>query len=129
MTEIGSRKTRRAPQKTRRKRKSPLGAFLLMGMFFVMIFVGFKIADSMFAPVTANPIVDEDEETIEPNSKDPINILVIGTDERDNEPTRSDTLILVQQKDVEITEIPYKLEARKLPRFNTREAPPQFPYI
>ncbi len=34
-------------------------------------------------------------------------------------------VILVQQKDVEITEIPYKLEARKLPRFNTREALPQ----
>jgi len=110
MTEIGSRKTRRAPQKTRRKRKSPLGAFLLMGMFFVMIFVGFKIADSMFAPVTANPIVDEDEETIEPNSKDPINILVIGTDERDNEPTRSDTLILAslypETKEVKLLSIP-----------------------
>ena len=26
---------------------------------------------------------------------------------------------------MEITEIPYKLEARKLPRFNTREALPQ----
>lgn len=110
MSELRSRKKRRAPNKPTRKRKSPRGAFLLVGVFLMMLFVGFKIADSMFAPVTANPIVDEDEETIEPNSKDPINILIIGTDDRDNEPTRSDTLILAslypETKEIKMLSIP-----------------------
>lgn len=110
MSELGSRKVRRTPKKPARKKKSPIGVFLLAGVFFVMLFVGFKIADSMFAPVTAKPIVDEDEETIEPNSKAPINILIIGTDERNDEPTRSDTLILAslypETKEVKMLPIP-----------------------
>lgn len=115
MSEIGSRKARKAPNKpkskTKRKRRSPIGAFFLVGVFFLMLFVGFKIADSMFAPVTANPIVDEEEEaTIDTKKKGPINILVIGTDERDNEPIRSDALILaslyLDTKEVKMLSIP-----------------------
>ena len=62
----------------------------------------------MFSPVVAD---DEDPENSGAlNKEGPVNILILGTDQRKNEPTRSDTLILAtlypKDKEVRLLSIP-----------------------
>lgn len=97
------------PKKVRRKK---FLYYFLTAVFISMIFFGFKMADTVFAPVIKadtglNPegVLPDAEE-----DGDSYNVLLIGTDQRDNEPSRSDTLILAtlfpQEKQVKMLSIP-----------------------
>ena len=110
MNPIGSRRSKRAPQ-PKKKRRSRLGVYFLVALFIAMLMVGFKLADSMFEPVTAKPSLGEDEpEPIKTDKNGPINILILGIDERDHEPVRSDTIILASlfpdTREVKLLSIP-----------------------
>ncbi|MFZ5943897.1 MAG: LCP family protein, partial [Bacillota bacterium] len=93
------------------KRRSKFYLYVIIAAFFAMTFIGFKLADIMFAPVTKaeTGLVDQ-EVPIGQEKNGPYTVLIIGTDERDNEPSRSDTLILASlfpnEKQVKMLSIP-----------------------
>ncbi|MFZ7104771.1 MAG: LCP family protein [Peptococcaceae bacterium] len=107
-----SRRKGSKPNPRPKKRRSHVVLYLIAAVFFAMIFFGFKMADAMFAPVTkANTGLNEVEDASpDQESSGPYNILIIGTDERDDEPSRSDTLILAtlfpEEKQVKLLFIP-----------------------
>ncbi|MGI6225529.1 MAG: LCP family protein [Peptococcales bacterium] len=98
----------------RKPRRPKYGLYIMIALFCAMIVLGFQLADSWFAPMTnaeTGEIIDEENPVVtEENDNRPINVLIIGTDERDNEPSRSDTLILAalfpQEKQVKLLSIP-----------------------
>lgn len=122
MTELSRVKKRKSQEKRKKTRKLNykriVFSLVLLGLFFfVFLGAGFKFADAMFAHFIPNkPVVaedgDKDNENIENKklSKGPINILVLGTDQRKNEPARSDTMILAvlfpEKEEVRLLAIP-----------------------
>ncbi|KJS85448.1 MAG: hypothetical protein JM58_08375 [Peptococcaceae bacterium BICA1-8] len=88
--------------------------FIIIAVFFAMLVFGFKWADNMFSPITKadTGLIDiiDTENPIGKENNAPINVLIIGTDERENEPSRSDTLILASlftdEKQVKLLSIP-----------------------
>jgi len=111
MNELSRVKRRKSNTKPKRFRRSNYALYLMVAIFFTMLFLGFKMADSMFSPVTkADTGLIDTEEPVNEENDGPVNVLIIGTDERDNEPSRSDTLILASlfpdEKQVKLLSIP-----------------------
>jgi len=105
-----SRTSKRRPT-PKRKFRPNYPIYIMIALFFAMLVVGFKLADNWFAPmVSADPGTTDIEELIEEKSNGPIKVLIIGTDERENEASRSDTLILAslfpEEKQVKLLSIP-----------------------
>lgn len=110
MSEL-SRVKRRKSVKPKNKRRPNYFLYFIVAIFFTMVVLGFKLADSIFEPVTKADTGLIDTEVLgQKESKGPVNVLIIGTDERDNEPSRSDTLILAalfpEDKQVKLISIP-----------------------
>ena len=93
--------------------RPPFFLFIMIALFFAMVVFGFKWADNMFSPITKadTGLIDtETKDLIEKENNGPVNVLIIGTDERENEPSRSDTLILASlfpdEKQIKLLSIP-----------------------
>lgn len=115
MSDLSRRRSRRKPRKPKNKRRPNLLFYFVVALFFTMAVLGFKMADALFEPVTTKADVGPTSLNIENPIKEkapgePINILIIGTDERENEPSRSDTLILAslfpEDKQIKMLSIP-----------------------
>lgn len=114
MDELSRIKRRKSNPKPKRKTFVLRYGLIIFIVFAVMLFFGFKWADSMFSPMVQadpGPETETDEEDLkEKESGEPVYVLIIGTDERDNEPARSDTLILAAlfpgEKQVKLLSIP-----------------------
>jgi LCP family protein required for cell wall assembly len=112
LSRVNKRKSSTKPHRPRTTRRFKY-AMLMLVTFFAMLFFGFKWADNMFAPmVQADPgtETETEEEPVTNDSGKPVHVLIIGTDERENEPARSDTLILAtlfpEEKQVKLLSIP-----------------------
>lgn len=82
------------PLKRKRKRRLRPAAWLLVIAFFVLCaWAGFKIGQSVMDPLIPQDIEGEFKPEVS-NTKDILNILLLGVDQRENEPARSDTIIL-----------------------------------
>lgn len=114
MDELSRVKRRKSNTRKPRKRIFRLKSYalyIMIVLFFAMLVLGFKMADNMFSPmIKAEPGLTEEESPLAKGGNRPINVLIIGTDERDNEPSRSDTLILAalfpEEKQVKLLSIP-----------------------
>lgn len=78
-------------ERTRRRRLTPAGQVAIVLFFLICAWLGYYIAQSIM-----DPLVPKDEKyPIVENSKKILNILLLGVDQRTNEPTRADTIVLV----------------------------------
>ncbi|NLW24810.1 MAG: LCP family protein [Clostridia bacterium] len=115
MTEELSRVKRRK-KATVKKRRPRYFYLIIIILFLATVFVGFKLANAIFAPLTTGagePSEEGEGVTDEMNdeeNQEPVNILLIGTDQRERESARSDTLILASlfpdEKQVKLLSIP-----------------------
>lgn len=113
-----------APQPPPRRKEPPKKStkvrnIILALVFALLIFTGYKVIDFVKSPLNAVelPPSDDDENT-EPKlpadddefAKKRVNILVLGTDERVGEPSRSDTIILAslfpEERQVKLLSVP-----------------------
>jgi len=117
LSRIKRRKSNSAPRPPRRR--PPYFLYIMIALFFTMVVFGFKWADTMFSPITKADTGLIEKETEDPDEKKdngPVNVLIIGTDERENEPSRSDTLIFASlfpdEKQVKLLSIPRDTRVR-----------------
>lgn len=111
-------------RKLSRKFKNLMRIVFFALIFLVVIGMGFYYGDGLFASFmggdgTPSAIVGSDEDTESSGSLDkdgPVNILLIGTDQRKDEPARSDTMILAtlypKDKDARLLSIPRDTKVR-----------------
>ncbi len=109
-------RVKRRRKKSVKKRRPKFFFLLIIILFFITAFIGFKLANILFAPLTTNasePAQEEESglnEIVETENNGPVNVLLIGTDQRDHEASRSDTLILAslfpEEKKVKLLSIP-----------------------
>ncbi|MFY9173731.1 MAG: LCP family protein [Peptococcia bacterium] len=99
------------PLKRRKKRRLKPGAWVLLAIFFLICgWIGYKIGTSVMDPLIPQDVEGEFEPEVV-NAKDEIlNVLLLGVDQRENEPARSDTIILASmnltEKKVYLISIP-----------------------
>jgi len=113
LTEELSRVKRRR-KVTGKKRRPRFFFLIIIILFLATVFLGFKLANTLFAPLTtdAGELAEGEEVTEgkENENSGPVNVLLIGTDQRGRESARSDTLILASlfpdEKQVKLLSIP-----------------------
>ncbi|SMB88283.1 transcriptional attenuator, LytR family [Desulfonispora thiosulfatigenes DSM 11270] len=108
------------PKRKLSKKFKRLMRVVFFGLIFLLVIgMGFYYGDSLFAGLIGgdkepDTIVAEDEPDEEKsgslNKEGPVNVLIIGTDQRKNEPARSDTMILAtlfpKDKEARLLSIP-----------------------
>lgn len=97
------------PLVRKKKRKlTPAGYIALIAFFLLCLSFGFWLGGKMSTPLVPQDKQDNPEHVFK--SPDILNILLLGIDQRENEPARADTLILValdlQERDVHLLSIP-----------------------
>jgi hypothetical protein len=95
-----------APKRKPKKKKSTVAKNIILSIVFILLlFTGYKVYDFVKSPLNAAEPPDSSlEDPIEPMlpaeddefAKKRINILVLGVDEREGEPARSDTIYIGQ---------------------------------
>lgn len=112
-----------APQASKRKpakKKSTVAKNIILSIVFILLlFTGYKVYDFVKSPLNAAEPPDSSlEDPLEPMlpaeddefAKKRINILVLGVDEREGEPARSDTIILAslfpEERQVKLLSVP-----------------------
>lgn len=101
------------------KRSTKVRNLILVLVFVLLLFTGYKVVDFVRSPLNAieEPPIEEpvEKEPLLPADDDEfakkrVNILVLGTDERENIPPRSDTIILAslfpEERQVKLLSIP-----------------------
>jgi LCP family protein required for cell wall assembly len=97
------------PLKRKRKRTLTTAGKIALGAFFLLCFsFGFWLAGIFYDPIFPED-KKENPETVY-KSRDILNVLIMGVDQRENEPSRTDTLILaaldLNEKKVHLLSIP-----------------------
>lgn len=98
------------PRLSRKKinKGSSFSLLLLIGFFVLCAVVGFWAARQFSEPLV--PPQEEGEEPPQYTSAEILNILLLGVDQRENEPSRADTIILasvnVNEKSIHLLSIP-----------------------
>jgi len=114
--------TPNGPKRKPKKKKSTVARNAILTLVFALVlFTGYKVYDFVKSPLNAAEPVDpetEIEEPVEPKAPAPddefakkrVNILVLGIDEREGEPSRADTIILAslfpEERQVKLLSIP-----------------------
>lgn len=112
MNNINNRENReiKMPPLVRKKRRklTPAGYIALVAFFLLCLSFGFWLGGKTHTPLLPEDKPDNPEHVFK--SPDILNILLLGVDQRENEPARADTLMLValdlQEKDVHLLSIP-----------------------
>lgn len=135
LSRVESRKaSRNRKKKPKRKLKGGVKTFLrfllIVAVFFGVVFLSFRFGDKMFERFVDASLVPDKEVAAETKTNEngeevavsssvaegPVNILLIGTDQRKNEPARSDTLMLAtlfpDKKVVRVLSIPRDTKVR-----------------
>jgi len=90
------------------RRLTPAGYIALIAFFILCLSFGFWLSGKMNPPLLPEDKQDNPEHVFK--SPDILNILILGVDQRENEPARADTLIFValdlEEKDVHLLSIP-----------------------
>ncbi len=102
-------------ERSRKKRRLKPAAWLLIILLFLFcVWIGFKLGQVIISPLVSEPLVPVDTEgefaPAVANTTEIMNILLLGVDQRENEPARSDTIILasvnLDEKKVHLLSIP-----------------------
>jgi len=106
---INNREIKMPPLVRKKKRKlTPAGYIALVAFFLLCLSFGFWLGGKLNAPLLPADIPDNPEHVFK--SPDVLNILLLGVDQRENEPARADTIMLValdiEEKDVHLLSIP-----------------------
>jgi len=106
---INNREIKMPPLVRKKKRKlNPAGYIALIAFFLLCLSFGFWLGGRINAPLVPEDKQNNPEHVFK--SPDVLNILLLGVDQRENEPARADTLMLValdlQEKDVHLLSIP-----------------------
>lgn len=98
------------PPLARKKRRklTPAGIALLLGFFLLCAWLGYWMAQNAMDPL----VPKDNNENVQPafQTSEVLNVLLMGVDQRDNEPARADTIILASlhltDKEIHLLSIP-----------------------
>lgn len=100
------------PRLARKKRYglTPAGIAILLAFFLICAVLGYWAATFFNEPLVPPEEVQEGEEQPQHTSSEILNILLLGVDQRENEPARADTIILaslnITEKKIHLLSIP-----------------------
>lgn len=95
-------------ERRKTRRLKPAGWALVIALFLLCAWLGFWLGQSIMDPLVPRDKQGEFDAGV--NSSDILNILLLGVDQRENEPARSDTIIVaslnLKEKNVHLLSIP-----------------------
>lgn len=95
-------------ERRKRKRLKPAGWVFVALLFVFCAWLGFWLGQSLMDPLISRE--KQEEFQVSANTSDVLNILLLGADQRENEPARSDTIILasldLDEKQIHLLSIP-----------------------